>query len=320
MRAADLRHIETLIAEYPYKGVQQLAQGFDKGKLSAFYLAGVRSGLEFGQALYVLTPAGEEPIALGGLAPNRWHTRMYGFAMGAIRPWLNTRQPEAGEVLLKQIEVAAQRERYEHLSVRLDVEDYANLHLFEEAGWRLVDVSLKFTRPMPAIENADAQATAVRNWVIARARFEDQGWIRDLAARAHSATHFFNDPALPREATERLFAGWMDRCCEGQAYRVYTMKDQEGRPIGFVSYLENRKLAEATGRRPLILDFVLIDPQWRQAGAAGWLIEQTLAREAREGFDFCELRTSAHNLPGVRLYERLGMRYCAGDFILHKKP
>lgn len=330
---ADLPAAERLFREFPYKSVQAVAQRLDRERLVAFYAAGLRGALEKGTAHWIVeaeaeSSAGERtPIALAGLAADPWHTGVYGFPMGKVGPFLNAEgearnvemHAESGKMLLETVERAAREQGLAHLSARIDGEDFPNLHLFEESGWRLVDVSLKFSRPMPVDPAAFPQPAAAAGWTIDRATPEDAGWIRHLGSQTHGGTHYLNDPALPAEKTRELFARWLDRCLDGLAYRVYVLRDAAGTGRGFVTYLRGPSFAKAVGRSPLILDFVILDPAIRGGGLGSWLVAESLGRESAGGFDYCELRTSAHNLAAVMTYEKLGYRCCASDFALHKR-
>lgn len=323
----DLDAAERLFAAYPYKSVQAVAQRLDRDRLVVFYANGLRGALEKGAPHWIVeapdpSSASPRPIALAGFSADPWHTGVYGFPMGKIAPFLNATgdepQPEAGRLLIDAIERAAREQGLKHLSVRLDGEDFPNLHLFESAGWRLVDVSLKFTRPMPVDPALFPQPPSAQGWSIDRAGPEDADWIRAIGSQTHAGTHFLNDPALPPEKTRELFARWLDRCLNGLAYHVYVLRDPSGAGRGFVTYLRAQGFARAVGRSPIILDFVLLDPAVRAGGLGTWLVAASLAREADGGFDYCELRTSAHNLSAVMTYEKLGFRCCASDFALHK--
>lgn len=313
---ADVRAITRLFDEYPYKTVQRVAQRLDRERLNAFYAAGLARSLEAGGAHWVAEDD-SGVVALAGLGGESWHSEIYGLKMGKLAPWLCTIRPEAGAALLDAALTHARAQGFEHLSVRVDGEDFANLHLFEGRGWRTVDVSMKFSRPLPVVRRHFAPPAAASGWTVEPAGPGDHEWIRLLGSTTHGGTHYLNDPALPAERTRVLFARWIDRCLERLAYRVYVLRDAAGVGRGFVTYLRAGAFAREVGATPLILDFVLLDPAVRGGGFGPWFIEETLALENEAGFDYCELRTSAHNLPAVQTYEKLGFRLCATDFALH---
>lgn len=318
---ADLPAIRDLFARYPYKHTQQKVQKLDRDRLALFYQRQLETALARGARAWLALDR-DRPSALAGLALNAWHGEVYGRVMARLQPWLNTETPHAGPPLLAAVRAAARADGIDHLAVRLDGEDFLNLHLFEADGWRLVDLSMKFSRELPPGEPPPPPPPG--SFHIGPAAAADHPWIRRLGSTTHGATHFLNDPALPRERTVELFSRWIDRCLAGLAWRVFLLRERPGGPgLGFVIFLRNPALAEAVGRRPLILDFVLLDPAARGRGLGAWFIQETVrraadeARRAGEPFDFCELRTSAHNLPAVVAYEKAGFLCCATDMVLH---
>ena len=311
---AGIARIQDLLDRYPYKSAQRLAQGISRERLLEFHRSRLASRLASDQPTWVVERGGDL-VALGGLEDDSWHSEIYGIKMGKISPWLNVIEPEAGVALMDAVLKGAAAERFNHLSVRLDGEDFVNLHAFENAGFRLIDVSLKFTRPLPY--EGDAANVSDGGWKLRPARAEDSQWMRELGG-GHAATHFLNDPGLPAQRTRKLFAAWVERCAQGLAYRIYVLEDVQGRRCGFVIYLRNARFARAVGRRPLILDYVLLPPEMRGRGLGPWLIEESLRQEGSGDFDFCELRTSQHNYPAIACYEKLGFRLCATDFVLHR--
>lgn len=320
----DYDRLGALFERYPFKQTQRSVQGLDAARLNDFYLDQLRASAGPARARWGVFKNGEA-VALGGLADDAWHSSFYGLKMAKLQPWMNAPAAEGASFLLDHVIEHAAKAGVEHLSVRIDGEDFPNLYLFESRGFRLVDVSLKFSRLMPLIEEgrgvqgAPTADPASGGFSLSTAEASDRDWMRELGGRAHGHNHFLNDPDLARDRTEKLFAAWVERCIDGLAWRIYTARDAEGVGRGFVIYLRNTRFAEAVGRNPIILDYVILDPSVRGAGLGPWLIRESLRREAGAGFDFCELRTSHHNLAAIRCYEKLGFRVCATDFVLHRR-
>jgi GNAT superfamily N-acetyltransferase len=316
VHAADLRSVGRLFTYYPYKTGQQAVQRIDRQRLEAYFQERLAKAVAE-ETPHWIALDGKQTVGLAGLAENRWHSAIYGMKMGRVEPWLNTIRPEAGRALILAVERAARRGGFQHLALRLDGADFPNLHLLEAAGWRTMDVSVKYSLPMP-IKPVARQRRREAKMRVGLVEPEDAAWIRRIGSTTHTASHFLNDPALDPKKTNELFSRWLNRCLELLAYRIYTMKNDEGEGLGFVTLLRNEAFAEAIGRRPLVLDFVLLDPSVRGRGLGPWLIEEALKRENASGFDYCELRTSMHNLEAVGCYEKLQFQCCSVDFQLHK--
>lgn len=310
-----------LFREYPYKKLQGKVQGIDIEKMVPFYLAGMKKAIGEGNPHWI-TLADELPVGVFGCVRDAWHSSVYGVRMAKLQPWINTIMPQAGPTLINIIEQHARNNGISHLSVRLDGQDFTNVHFFQTAGWKLIDVSLKFSLPMPYERRMEVPGDP-GEWSTRLAEPGDRTWIRHVGSRTHAASHYHNDPGLPRDQTIELFQKWLEKSLDGMAYKVYVLVGRksgaEEKPLGFVTYLRSKGFAEASGRNPLILDFVLLDPSVRGQGVGPWFIHETLMKESNEGFDYCELRTSAHNLPAVVAYEKLGFLCVATDMVLTKR-
>ena len=313
----DLGCFSQLFDRYPYKLTQQVMQSLDRTNLGQLYLNNLARTLDQNTNHWILQ-SGDQIISAAGLVPDEYHSSIYRISMARIQPWLNTIEPTFGERLVREIETTARDKGLNHLSVRMDGADYSNLQLFENHGWKIVDVSLKFTMPLPLETRRFPAHRQLRTLQLRQAEPTDLDWSRQLGSSTHQSNHFLNDPDLPREKTEELLSNWIERCFKGLAWRIYVLEDPDAGGVGFAIYLKNRSFAEATGRNPLILDFVLIDPVIRGGGIGPWFIEQTLDLESDSGLDYCELRPSLHNTAAVVCYERLGFHHCTSDFMMCK--
>ncbi len=314
----DLEAAATLFERYPYKSVQRTAQKLTPERLVRFYTSNLGRDIEAGRDRWIAFEK-KEITALGGFSDDSYHSKIYSLKMAKVTPWLVLPECTEHEELWGAVEAHARSQSVEHLSIRLDGEDYPSLHFFEDREFRLIDVSLKFSLPLSAGEVRAAIESPRSGWSIRKMVATDAEWMIPLGGGGHGQNHFLNDPHLDPEATRTLFSNWVQRCIEGLAYTIYVIEDPTGQGRGFVIYLRNSTFAKAVGRNPLILDYVVIDPKIRGGGMGPWLIQDSLLREQKQGFDYCELRTSQHNHRAVIGYEKLGFRLCASDFILHRK-
>lgn len=310
----DLPAVGGLFDSYPFKVSQRVVQKLDRTRLNELYLANLKHSYEIGHPIFVAERDGEV-IGCGGIVPDKWHSEIYSINMAKIQPWLNFISPNSGLVLRDTLLNAARADNYQHLSIRVDAEEFSQVHMFESAGFRLIDVSVKFSRPMPLKPNAVTPTR--KGWSVRLSTPQDSAWMRELGSMSHTQTHFLNDPLLPNERTRTLFDAWVARCIDKLAYRIYVLEDESGKGCGFVIYLRNPSMKETVGVQPLILDYVILAPEARGGGLGPWFIQESLKREREAGFDYCELRTSAHNHAAIGCYEKLGFRICATDMVLH---
>ncbi|NQU44052.1 GNAT family N-acetyltransferase, partial [bacterium] len=247
------------------------------------------------------------------LSADDWHSRFYDLSFGRIAPFLtNAADDGLRDDLLDQLLDTARIAGFNHLITRVDGSEFAAQRALASRGFNLVDVSVKMSGPIaggapPAID----PDMAVRSY-----RDSDLPTLMGMVATSHPHNHYYNDPHLSKDGTDRLFGAWVERCCSGLASHVYIL-ERQGEPVGFILYLTPKSLNERMGTRLVILDFVCIDANARGAGLGRRLISETLGRLSTE-FDQIELRTSHNNYAALKCYADLGMRIVSTDFVLHR--
>lgn len=347
LRAEDLPGLRALFRDFPHKKHQQREQGIAADALADFFVAGEErrlrkaaasegSGSTSGggtTAAGNLAPTERGPgdprnaqwvaldnsgavVALAGLDADAWHSRHYPWHFGRIAPFLTWRaEPDERAALLDTVLEAAQARGMNHLMARVDGAEYGAAQTLESRGFYLVDVSVKCSG---ALADVPALAPPSRAGGM-RIRLLEPGdveAIRNIAATSHSFNHYYNDPWLELQATNRLFEAWVERCAAGLASHVFVL-DHHGAVVGFVAYLRPASLNAALGTRLTILDFVCLAPAARGGGVGSWLIADTLRRLGPEAMHV-ELRTSHHNWPALKCYLGLGMRVVSNDLVLHR--
>ncbi|OPZ10354.1 MAG: TDP-fucosamine acetyltransferase [candidate division BRC1 bacterium ADurb.BinA364] len=309
---SDLSDFADLIRRYPFKRFQQAIQGIDKDRLNAYLIGALEASLREEGAMAWLARIGGRCAAGAVVSPNPWHSGFYDMNMARCSTFLNYARPaEAGPALIGAILDGARARGCRHLSVRIDGDDYPSLRQLEAAGFRLIDCSLKLAARIAAEPPAESPGMAVRAF-----RPEDREAVLRIAESCHPRNHFYNDPQLDRERTDRLFRAWVDRCLEGLAKRVFVAENADG-VQGFVAYLANRALNEALGLSLAVLDYIALDTHAQGRGLGYELMSRSLRALAGE-FDQVELRTSQNNYPALACYAKYGFRIAASDFILHR--
>jgi ribosomal protein S18 acetylase RimI-like enzyme len=317
LKPDDLGELERLFASFPHKRAQQRFQGIDGERLAAFFAQGARRQLERddGPLLRVID-TGHGLSGFGALHADAWHSRFYPGEFGRIAPYLVHEADAADRAALLDALLAGASERgLGHLSVRIDGAEYGALETLQQAGFRLVDVSVKMSarlRDVPVLAAPSrAQGMQIRPYAEG-----DLAAVRRIASGSHPFNHYYNDPALARSGTDALFEAWVERCCTGLAKHVFVL-EHRGRVRGFAIYLRPGALNDALGVTWVVLDFVVIETDARGGGVGRWLVSQTLEGLASE-YDMVELRTSHTNTPALACYHDLNMRSVSTDFALHR--
>jgi len=316
----DLGALRSLFRLYPHKARQQKKQGMDPDVLADFFAGGEERRLKKTDAdaatdRWVV----EEDQMLGGIAglnDDAWHSEIYGWRFGRVAPFLTHRASrKAGEALLDTALDYAREKKYQHLSTRVDGADFAATQILESRNFYIVDSSVKLSARLDDIPNV-APPSSAGGMTLRPFDPSDREAVCTIAAESHSINHFFNDPWLKRDDSERLFGRWVERCCDGLASEVFVL-ERKGRVEGFAIYLSPAGLNKALSTRIAILDFICLAPAARGGGVGRWMVSQTAHRLAGKP-RLLELRTSHHNYAALGCYLSLGMEPVANDFILHR--
>jgi GNAT superfamily N-acetyltransferase len=316
----DLDTLRALFQSFPYKAHQQRAQGLEADRLAEFFALAeervLRKAIQENQPCQWLLRRGAGESVFAALHEDAWHTKFYPYRFGRIAPFLSHTASEPVRLEMLDFLLDRARERgFEHLTARVDGAEYRAAQALEARGFRLVDSSVKLSVRFPDVPDlatpSRATAMRVRPW-----KETDIETIRRIAAQSHPMNHYYNDPWLAREDSNRLFGAWVERCCQGLACDIFVL-DHRGEVEGFVVYLNPGSLNTAFGLKLVILDFVCLAEPARGGGVGRWFIAQTLQRLS-DRFAMVELRTSHHNYPALACYEALGMRIISTDLIYHR--
>ncbi len=308
----DLPVFEALFRRYPYKWYQRRIQGIDATLLCQYLHTGMTHNLAKPQTSGWVVRRGDEPLAAATLSQNPWHERFYGMRMARSNTFLSYLEPTLTTPMLCDALLAeAENQDYEHLSLRIDGNEYQNLHMLESRGFRLIDVSTKMSARIRR-----AGPIANKNLRVREYSPQDHDTVIRISGDCHTGNHLFNDPNLERHATRELFRAWVQRCLDNPSRCVYVIEDARLGTMGFVSYLVNRRLNEALGLRLVILDYIVLDTECQGCGIGPVLLEQSLG-QLYGMYDLVELRTSQNNYTALSLYNSYGFQTVTTDFILH---
>jgi ribosomal protein S18 acetylase RimI-like enzyme len=137
-----------------------------------------------------------------------------------------------------------------------------------------------------------------------------------IAATSHQYNHYYCDPALATDATNRLFAAWVEKCCDQLGKHIF-VAHHDTSIVGFAIFLANERLCQKLGVRLIILDFMVVSQEHQGKGLGTAILANTL-KQLADQYDYVELRTSHTNYPAAHLYGKFGFRIVATDILLHR--
>ncbi len=316
--------LNALFGRYPFKHYQQRIQGINKTALGGFFAS--QLGANRPESLVLGTMEAGDLRGLGALSASPWQSRQFGIPMGRIQPIVFLAESGDERVLGSAPDTGclefvgacrdeARRLGFAHLTCRVDGADWGLAHGLESSGFRLVDCSIKMSLDMQNRAPGLRAASSGPTLEVGDFAPGEEVALRGLAQRNHQYNPLFADPWLKRDAVCALFGAWVDRCLSGLARRVHVARI-EGKPAGFVIYLENKAFNQALGLRIAVLDFMVLDAAWQGRGLGRRMLDASLERLGEE-YRLVELRTSHANLPALALYTRAGFRAVGTDLRFH---
>lgn len=310
----DENNLCRLFERYPFKEYQQMKQKIDKSVLSRFLISNENISENNTQSVkYVGTKNGAVD-SYSKISFDPWHSRFYEKCFGRVAPFLTWLLDSAERTaLIAHILDGARQRGMEHLIVRIDGAEYPALSDLNRAGFYVVDNSVKMSGKIldtPRFPPPSGQ------WQVREFQDHHLSVIREIVQNSHPHNHYYNDPHLPKDQTDALFAAWVERCCTELPSRVFVLQEEKGDPVGFAIFLIPHGLNRSLGVRFIVLDFVCLHAAVQGKGLGRWFLSDCLQQLGKE-YDLVELRTSSHNYPALNCYADLGLSIVSTDYVCH---
>ena len=182
----------------------------------------------------------------------------------------------------------------------LRADDSPSLAAAQETGFRLVDVRLELERGVDVHEGVGA---------VRAHHEEDLPALRAIARTAYDGTRFFADPGFPDERCRDLYETWIAESCAGWA-DVVLVAERGGSVAGYVTCDRDGGGA--------VIRLIGVAAADREKGVGADLVFGALGWAAEKGATRLTVVTQGGNVPGQRLFQRLGFRTASVGLWLHK--
>lgn len=169
-------------------------------------------------------------------------------------------------------------------------------------GFYPVDLNLTLARAPDA-------AARPESYEVLHALPEHADAVLAVAAACFRYSRFHLDPAIPREAADRVKRDWVESYFDGVRGDHLLVALDDGEPVGFLAVL--------TRARVRVIDLVGVAPS-AQGRGAGRDLTAVFLSEAEGACDAVEVGTQAANVPATRMYERMGFVVDRTAYVLHK--
>lgn len=185
---------------------------------------------------------------------------------------------------------------------KIAVEEGAAAGAMLAMGFALIDTNLRFTMPRTAAPAWNAKVDvgfATPDMAQAVGRIAEDAFVHD---------RFHRDPAVGAEVARRLKGDWARNFFAGKRGDWMVVAREHDTPVGFLQLLRGPQDA-------LIIDLIAVTGPHRRGGRAGAMIAFAAAHCSAAGPLI--VGTQLANLASVRLYEGLGFRLDAAQYVFH---
>lgn len=172
-----------------------------------------------------------------------------------------------------------------------------------DAGFRLVDTALSFEGEI----GGDAVDGTIRF-----ARPGDRGPVAAIAAGAFRYSRFHLDPLVPGTLAAAIKSAWAANYFDGKRGDGMIVAERDDRVVGFLQLLWSSP-------DRLVIDLIGVEPASQGRGIGREMILYAARHGTGNGRAPSRIAvgTQAANVPSVRLYESMGLRLTAAQYVLH---
>jgi len=228
-----------------------------------------------------------------------WDSEILGLPVGKVL-WFNTlpeSKPEVGALLLDAALRKAREWNVECLITRIDYKQQPLIHLLEDNGFRLMDVSIALGMASNKIGSSlpDSGQKLVRT-----ATTGDIPLLKKIARSNLRYSHFHMDPRLSQTRSNDLFACWIENDVKGRADKVLLIEDH-GKTAGFVTLNIDPNSQEALGFKIGEIDLLVVSSEHQGKGLGHHLVLAGL-EWLQPQVQYVEARTQLINHPALNTF------------------
>ncbi|GJL77306.1 MAG: hypothetical protein NPINA01_02950 [Nitrospinaceae bacterium] len=226
------------------------------------------------------------------VAFSQWDSGILGFPIGKLL-WFNTLPASEPEVATRLLDAALSKARewkVECLITRIDYKQKNLIHLLENNGFRLMDISVALGM---ASKKIALSSPSSGEQLIRTATIEDLPLLKKIAKTNFRYSHFHMDPRLSQTKSNDLFACWIENDVKGRADKVFLIEDK-GNVAGFVTLNIDPNSQEALGFKIGEIDLLVISAEYQGKGLGHALVLAGL-EWLRPQVQFVEARTQLMN-------------------------
>jgi len=190
-----------------------------------------------------------------------------------------------------------------YATFRLPAHEFPMIHGLEQSGFLLVDglISLKLKYAEQVRGGCCMDDTSFfednQDYSIIEATEKDLNTLMDIARNSFFFNRPYNDPFIPKEKADELYARWIENSVKGKVADSVLVYKEKDTILGFITM-------QKKGHIPLIA----VDKEKRGKGIAKKLLNAALQKIEEWFVEEVEIETQIQNIPALRAYQASGFK------------
>lgn len=223
-------------------------------------------------------------------------TKLFDFKVGKINYIDNVGDDKELNNIIKSLIQEIEKENVKYVTYRFSSEGFSIIHALEKSGFILVDNMIDFELQVNGFK-----FNSFSN--IREAKQEDIKDLKKLASQVFSYNRFYNDPYIPKDKANELFAKWIENSVLGKEADLVLIWDENGEIKGFITL-------KKSGHIPLIG----VSRNERGRGIGKSLLIASVVVFQKWGVEKAKIETQLSNIPTMRTVESCGFKIVASNF------
>lgn len=240
-------------------------------------------------------PAGDE--VCDALVDDPWLGALIGKPALRVRAGVDLTDPAFAGALAATLRCPAL------VTMKVPTTAIAVLQWLAPLGFGVVDVNMQLTREGDFRKSGPPK---LRNGTIRLAQPDDEKMAAHIARHAFRYDRFHLDPRIPTEIADDIKEAWARNYFTGQRGDAMVVAEVDRSLAGFLLLLVDPQHGTT-------IDLIAVDPERQGEGLAIAMIQFAAMFEPRRFI----VGTQASNVASLRLYEKIGFRATASNYVLH---
>lgn len=189
----------------------------------------------------------------------------------------------------------AKAQRVACIYLLVSADDMARVALAQQAGFRLMDIRVTLTTPVP-------EALLPPDGVLVRpSQDADLPALKAIAGQSFTQSRFYADPNFPEERCNELYRKWIENSHQGALADHTLVVDVDESLAGFITLTyRDDKQAE--------IGLLAVGETFRGRSLGLALTQHSLAQARQDSIEVISVVTQGSNISSQRVYQRAGFR------------